>query len=115
MEFTSPPHSPNPGSSSPPSMPTLSRERNRLTLRAYLRTLFTNPVIAASSAFQTFLLESPISLTAEEQRDILIREEMDRVREEEVKRFREEVEERVGELERGLRGFREELVQSGEF
>ena len=95
-------------------MPTLSRERNRLTLRAYLRTLLANPVLAASDAFQSFLLETPIQLTSTEVRDVEIREEMDRIREEEVRSFRIEVEERVEELERHLRGFREDLVQSGQ-
>lgn len=96
-------------------MPTLSRERNRLTLRAYLRTLLAMPEVAVASAFQSFLVESPIVLTPVEMKDVALREEMDKVREEEVRQFREEVEERVRELERGLRGFREELVKSGEF
>ncbi|KAK4692607.1 hypothetical protein P7C70_g9092, partial [Phenoliferia sp. Uapishka_3] len=93
-------------------IPSLARERNRLTLRSYLRTLLLNPVLSSSSAFQFFLLESPIILTSSENRDVEIREEMDRIREEEAKRFREEVEGRVGELEGYLRGFREELVKS---
>ena len=94
-------------------MPTLSRERNRLTLRAYLRTLLANSVLSASDAFQSFLLETPIQLSSTEIRDVQIREEMDRIREEEVRSFRVEVEERVEELERHLRGFREDLVKSG--
>ena len=93
-------------------MPSLARERNRLTLRAYLRTILVNPVLAASGAFQSFLLESPVQLHPSEVRDVEIREEMDRIREEEARSFRAEVEGRVAELEGYLRGFREELVKS---
>ena len=111
----------SPSSSSGPSSPTtpqfdnstipsLARERNRLTLRAYLRSLLTNINLASSSAFQSFLLESPIILTSSELRDISIREEMDRLRDLELQSFRGEVESRVRELESYLRGFKEELV-----
>ncbi|GAA5884933.1 hypothetical protein JCM16303_005354 [Sporobolomyces ruberrimus] len=92
-------------------LPSLARERNRLTLRAYLRNLLANPILSSSSAFQTFLLESPLSLTPKEEHDILIRDEMDRIREQEANSFKSEVEERVEELEGYLRGFREELVK----
>lgn len=93
-------------------LPTLARERNRLTLRAYLRTLLHNPTLAASPAFQSFLVESPVQMTPSEMRDVEVREEMDRIREEEARSFRTEVEERVAELEGYLRGFREELVKN---
>ncbi|BGP17909.1 hypothetical protein JCM10213_003916 [Rhodosporidiobolus nylandii] len=95
----------------PAHVPSLARERNRLTLRAYLRHLLANPVLAAASAFQTFLVESPIELSAREEQDVLIREEMDRIREQEARSFRAEVDERVEELEGYLRMFREELVK----
>ena len=93
-------------------LPSLSRERNRLTLRAYLRSLLANPVLGSSGAFQSFLVESPIRLGEKEMRDVEVREEMDRIREEEARSFRVEVEDRVAELEGYLRGFREELVKS---
>ncbi|GAA5879573.1 hypothetical protein JCM3774_000289 [Rhodotorula dairenensis] len=95
----------------PAHVPSLARERNRLTLRAYLRSILANPVLASSDAFQSFLLESPIELNSKEQQDVLIREEMDRIREQEMRSFRAEVEERVEELEGYLRKFREELVK----
>ncbi len=95
----------------PAHVPSLARERNRLTLRAYLRSILANPVLASSDAFQSFLLESPIEMTPKEQQDVLIREEMDRIREQEMRSFRAEVEERVEELEGYLRKFREELVK----
>lgn len=92
-------------------IPSLARERNRLTLRAYLRRFLSNPTLASSDAFQSFLMESPIQLNALEQRDVEIREEMDRIREQEAKSFRSEVDERVAELEGYIREFREELVE----
>ena len=95
----------------PAHVPSLARERNRLTLRAYLRSILANPVLASSDAFQSFLLESPIEMNPKEQQDVLIREEMDRIREQEMRSFRAEVEERVEELEGYLRKFREELVK----
>ncbi|BGP41652.1 hypothetical protein JCM10449v2_005643 [Rhodotorula kratochvilovae] len=95
----------------PQHVPSLARERNRLTLRAYLRSLLANPVLASADAFRSFLLESPIALTPREEQDVLVREEMDRIREQEMKSFRAEVEDRVEELETYLRTFREELVK----
>ncbi|SCV73630.1 BQ2448_6060 [Microbotryum intermedium] len=94
------------------NMPSLARERNRLTLRAYLRSLLNNPVLAGTGAFQSFLVESPIELSPIEMRDVELREEMDRIRDEEARSFRSEVDERVAELEAYLRTFREQLVQS---
>ncbi|GAA5977052.1 hypothetical protein JCM10908_004837 [Rhodotorula pacifica] len=102
---------PPPPTFDPAHVPSLARERNRLTLRAYLRSILANPVLASLNAFQSFLLESPIQLNAKEQQDVLIREEMDRIREQEMRSFRAEVEERVEELEGYLRKFREELVK----
>lgn len=103
------------GSSTPADsnsrIPSLARERNRLTLRAYLRRFLLNPVLAGSSAFQSFVTESPIELNAQEKRDVEIREEMDRIREQEAKSFRSEVDGRVAELEGYIREFREELVE----
>lgn len=113
------PSTPPSGSSYDPSlppsspMPTLARERNRLTLRAYLRHLLSHPAIASSDTLQTFLLSQPTQLSAQEQRDVLAREEMDRVREEEATRFREQVEERVRQLDSYLRAFKTELVKKG--
>ncbi|GJN92669.1 hypothetical protein Rhopal_005704-T1 [Rhodotorula paludigena] len=95
----------------PQHVPSLARERNRLTLRAYLRSILANPALASANAFRSFLLESPITLSSREEQDVLVREEMDRIREQEMKSFRAEVEERVEELEGYLRTFREELVK----
>jgi len=74
---------------SPGVPPTLSRERNRLTLRAYIRALLNNPTIAASGLIQEFLTADPTTPSSAEMKDIEQREENDRVREEETNRFRE--------------------------
>ncbi|KAM0789993.1 hypothetical protein ACM66B_005323 [Microbotryomycetes sp. NB124-2] len=105
---------PTAGTSTPSSagsMPGLARERNRLTLRAYLNQILRNGVLASSPAFQSFLTESPIRLTESEQRDIAVREDMDRLRERELRSFRSEVDQRVAELEMYIREFREDMVQ----
>lgn len=95
------------------SIPSLARERNRLTLRAYLHHLLGNPVVASSTTLRDFLLDEPIVLSEQEKRDVEVREEMDRMREEEGKRFKQEVEDRVRDLDEHLRGFRDELVKRG--
>lgn len=89
----------------------LNRERNRLTLRAYLRQLMRDPDIANSSILQGFLLRDPTVLTPAEEADAAKREELDKLRESETDKFRSEVENRVKELEKYLRLFKDELVK----
>jgi hypothetical protein len=89
----------------------LSRERNRLTLRAYLRVLMTNQDVANSPALQAFLLNGTTTLTPAEEADCMRREEMDHLREAESAKFKSEVSNRVRELEQHLRGFKDELVK----
>lgn len=90
---------------------TLARERNRLTLRAYLRQLLSSPAVASSSTMRGFLTDSPTSISPSERSEVRAREEMDRVREEEQLRFKQEVTARVTELETHLRAFKEELIK----
>ncbi|EJU06240.1 hypothetical protein DACRYDRAFT_92330 [Dacryopinax primogenitus] len=78
----------------------LSREKNRLTLRAYLHSLLANSALASSPVLRSFLTANPIKLSPEEEVDMHRREEADRVREEGRKRFAKEVAVRV----EGLRG-----------
>lgn len=89
----------------------LSRERNRLTLRAYLRQLMINEDVANSTALQAFLLNGTTTLTPAEDADVSRREEMDKLREAESAKFKSEVSNRVRELEQHLRGFKDELVK----
>jgi hypothetical protein len=89
----------------------LTRERNRLTLRAFLRTLLQTQEIANSSSLRGFLTADTTTLTPAEEADAAKREEMDRMREAETDKFRSEVETRVKDLERHLRSFKEDLVK----
>ena len=89
----------------------LSRERNRLTLRAFLRVLLQTEEIANSPTLQAFLTQETTTLNAAEEADAARREEMDRLREAETDQFRSEVEGRVKELERHLRSFKDDLVK----
>ncbi|KAH9807467.1 hypothetical protein DFH28DRAFT_1006040 [Melampsora americana] len=89
-----------------------TRERNRLTLRAYLHRLLNKPEVSNSELLRSFLIDHPIELTSNEKQDVEARAAMDRAREKEHLRFKAEVEGRVRELDQYLRGFREELVKS---
>ncbi|KAG8747522.1 hypothetical protein FRC10_000658 [Ceratobasidium sp. 414] len=82
----------------------LSREKNRLTLRGYLHGLLSHSsAIASSPVLRSFLLSGPIKLTDGERRDAERREEADRVREEGKKKFAEEVAARVEVLRGAVR------------
>jgi hypothetical protein len=88
----------------------LSRERNRLTLRAYLGAILAIPEIANSPIMRSFLLSQPTTLTPPEAADIQRRLEADAVREEGRKRFREEAERRVEALREGLSQFKGDVL-----
>ncbi|KAN0059708.1 hypothetical protein ACQY0O_008280 [Thecaphora frezii] len=90
---------------------TLAREKNRLTLRAYLRSLLAIPPVADSAVFMDFLTEDPVTLTPLEEEDVAVREGLDHVREEEHRRFAEESSRRVQELQQHLAAFKADLIQ----
>ncbi|GAC97055.1 conserved fungal protein [Pseudozyma hubeiensis SY62] len=94
-------------------MPTgpLAREKNRLTLRAYLRSLLASPSVAESALLMDFLTAEPTTLTRAEEEDAAIREGLDHVREEEHKRFSDEAAKRAQELQQHLKEFKQDLVQ----
>ncbi|KAH9061017.1 hypothetical protein EDB87DRAFT_1724355, partial [Lactarius vividus] len=79
----------------------LAREKNRLTLRAYLHTLLSSITIASSPVIRSFLLSDPTTLSDEELEDARRREEADKTREEGRKQFAREISIRVDSL-RGL-------------
>lgn len=97
------------GAALPPAMP-LSREKNRLTLRAYLQSIMSIPEIANSPVMRSFLLSAPTTLTPPEAADVQRRLEADAVREEGRKRFREEAERRVEALRGGLAAFKGDIL-----
>ncbi len=94
-------------------MPTgpLAREKNRLTLRAYLRSLLASKAVAESAVLMDFLTAEPTTLTRAEEEDAAIREGLDHVREEEHKRFSDEAAKRAQELQQHLNEFKQDLVQ----
>lgn len=92
----------------------LSREKNRLTLRGYLNSLLSHSsAVASSPVLRSFLLSDPIRLTEEERRDAERREEADRVREEGKKKFSEEIAARVEALRGAVRGVRGDMMGAG--
>lgn len=124
MVYGNAPASPASGSTasfdpSNPSTPTsahaalpvpLSREKNRLTLRAYLQTIITIPDVVNSPVLRSFLLSGPVQLSSLEAADVQRRLDCDAVREEGRKRFREEAEKRIDALREGLSQFKGDVL-----
>ncbi|WRT65947.1 uncharacterized protein IL334_002898 [Kwoniella shivajii] len=107
---------PNQQSSTQPDSPTtggttpLSREKNRLTLRAYLTSVLSLPFIINSPILRSFLLSAPTTLTPPEAVDIQRRLEADAVREEGRRRFKAEAEKRIEALREGLAQFKGDVL-----
>lgn len=111
----SPSPSPYPGAE--PDSPTtnapatpLSREKNRMTLRAYLMSIISYPYYLDSPILRSFLLSNPTTLTPPEALDCQRRLEADAVREEGRRRFKEEAERRVEALREGLAQFKGDVL-----
>ena len=90
----------------------LYREDQRVSLRAFLRTVLQNPQIAETKAISEFLTLRPIKLNEEELVDIERRKEMDAKRIEEQRRFYEIARQRAQELDVYMEQFRREIVES---
>lgn len=90
----------------------LYREDQRVSLRAFLRTLLQNEQVAESNAMRQFLSADPIRLNEEEMGDIQRRKEMDQKRIEEQRRFYEIARQRAKELDVYMERFRRDLVES---
>ena len=91
----------------------LAREKNRLTLRAYLHALMSSVTIASSPVIKSFLLADPTTLTDEEVEDAQYREEADRTRDEGRKQFAKEVSARVDSLRSLVKGMKGDLLGRG--
>jgi len=78
---------------------TLWRETQRISLRAFLRTLLTNPQVANTNAIQEFLTLSPMTPTDDDVIDIIRRKSMDEKRVEEQKQFYEIARKRAADLD----------------
>ncbi|CEJ57380.1 Putative PX domain-containing protein [Penicillium brasilianum] len=90
----------------------LYREEQRVSLRAFLRTMLQNKRIAESKSMEEFLTSKPISLNEEELIDVNRRKEMDAIRIEEQKRFYEIARQRAAELDVYMEQFRRDIVES---
>ncbi|KAL4775142.1 hypothetical protein BDW60DRAFT_214504 [Aspergillus nidulans var. acristatus] len=90
----------------------LYREEQRISLRAFLRTLLQNKRIAESKALEEFLTADPFVPGQEETRDMERRKEVDAIRIEEQKRFYEIARERAAELDVYMENFRRDIVES---
>jgi hypothetical protein len=93
----------------------LVREKNRLTLRAYLHTLMSSRELAGSPVLRSFLLSGPTDLTATEQEDVRRREEADNIREDGRRRFAREVASRVDKLREAIRSVKGDIMGKGNF
>lgn len=78
---------------------TLWREGQRISLRAFLRTLLSQPQIAQTKAIEEFLTFQPLTPTDADVEDIARRKAMDDKRVEEQKQFYEVARKRAAELD----------------
>lgn len=77
----------------------LWRENQRISLRAFLRNLLSNPQIAQTRAMQEFLTFEPVTPTDADVVDITRRKAMDEKRVEEQKQFYEIARKRAADLD----------------
>ncbi|TVY48801.1 PX domain-containing protein [Lachnellula occidentalis] len=91
---------------------TLWRENQRISLRAFLRSLLANPQIASTRAMSEFLSHKPITPTDADVEDIARRKAMDEKRVEEQKRFYEIARKRAAELDVYMEQFRRDIVEN---
>ncbi|EPT03805.1 hypothetical protein FOMPIDRAFT_1035376 [Fomitopsis schrenkii] len=91
----------------------LSREKNRLTLRAYLHSLLAASELASSPVLRSFLLSGPTKLSPDEVEDAKRREEADQLREDGRKRFAKEIAARVDGLRDAAKSVKGELFAKG--
>ncbi len=77
----------------------LWRENQRISLRAFIRTLLQNPQTARTKALQDFLTRDPITPADEDVDDIMRRIAVDKRRVEEQKKFYEIARKRAAELD----------------
>lgn len=92
----------------------LYREEQRVSLRAFLRTILQQKRIAESNALKEFLTDTGITLTEDDLADIEKRKEVDNIRIREQKRFYEIARQRAAELDVYMENFRRDIVESSE-
>lgn len=77
----------------------LYREEQRISLRAFLRSLLQNPQLAQTKVMEEFLSRDPIKLSDEDCVDIMRRKSVDEKRVEEQQKFYEIARKRAAELD----------------
>ncbi|ROT36758.1 succinate flavo protein subunit [Sodiomyces alkalinus F11] len=90
---------------------TLRREAQRISLRAFLRSLLSNQQIARSKAMEEFLTSEPITPTDADVEDIANRKAADEQRMEEQKKFYEIARKRAAELDIYMEEFRRDIIE----
>lgn len=91
----------------------MAREKNRLTLRAYLNSLLSNSVLGSSPVLLHFLTSNTTRLNRDEQDDAQRREEADRKREEGRIHFAREITARVEGLRGAIRSVKGDVMARG--
>lgn len=89
----------------------LYREDQRVSLRAFLRTLLQYEQAAQSKAMLEFLTLKPVKINEEEMGDVERRKEMDEKRIEEQRQFYEIARQRARELDVYMERFRRDIVE----
>lgn len=89
----------------------IPREKQRLTLRSFLRRVLQDTQLAKSTALRHFLLAQPIVLSAEDKLDCQNRRDLDALRAEEQLKFLEVARERARDLDTHMDLFKKQLIQ----
>ncbi|CAM1506551.1 Fc.00g061920.m01.CDS01 [Cosmosporella sp. VM-42] len=89
----------------------LWRENQRISLRAFLRSLLHNPQVANTKAIQEFLSGEPITPTDDDVEDITRRKAVDKKRMDEQQQFYEIARKRAAELDEYMEQFRRDIVE----
>ncbi|PHH60404.1 hypothetical protein CDD81_1682 [Ophiocordyceps australis] len=89
----------------------LWRESQRVSLRAWLRSLVHNPQVASSKAVHDFLGGNPITPSDDDIEDIMRRRAVDEKRIEEQKKFYEIARRRAADLDEYMEQFRRDIVE----
>ncbi|OAA73981.1 PX domain protein [Cordyceps fumosorosea ARSEF 2679] len=105
-----------PGGATPDRVPNgdtvvLGREKQRISLRSFIRSMLHNPQVANTVAMEQFLTTDTITPTDEDVEDIVRRKALDEKRVEEQKNFYEIARKRAAELDEYMEQFRRDIVE----
>ncbi|KAF7564042.1 hypothetical protein G7046_g20 [Stylonectria norvegica] len=90
----------------------LWRENQRISLRAFIRSLLHNPQFANTKAMHEFLTGEPITPTDDDVEDIMRRKAVDKKRMDEQAQFYEIARKRAAELDEYMEQFRRDIVEN---